>query len=403
MQTKTIDIIDDFRWFLDKVFDDAIQKWASDIHFEPQKESVAIRFRVDWELFELYRLWFSNKDNLTTRIKILARLKIDENRIPQDGQIVYSYRQWTEPEDIDMRVSTFPTLYWEKVVIRILKKDMKLLNIDSLGFFQLNLKLIKKSLTFKEWLILVWGSTWSWKTTTLYAILNHFNPQKYNICTLEDPIEYKLAWINQSQINSEIWYTFSSWLRTLLRQDPDIVLVWEIRDAETAKLAIEASMTWHLVLGTIHANRWTWIVERLVNMGIEPYLIASSLKMIVSQRLVKKVCKCWQKKTQLDPEEEKIFREWLWPIWESVKPNLNFRQKVGCDACFGSWYSWRIWLHEVALIDQDYSKLISKDINARVWDDITQGKWYLSLYQDWLLKAAYWFTDLSQVLPYKDL
>lgn len=403
MQTKTIDIIDDFRWFLDKVFDDAIQKWASDIHFEPQKESVAIRFRVDWELFELYRLGFSNKDNLTTRIKILARLKIDENRIPQDGQIVYSYRQGNEPEDIDMRVSTLPTLYWEKVVVRILKKDMKLLNIDSLWFFQLNLKLIKKSLTFKEGLILVWGSTWSWKTTTLYAILNHFNPQKYNICTLEDPIEYKLAWINQSQINSEIWYTFSSWLRTLLRQDPDIVLVWEIRDAETAKLAIEASMTWHLVLGTIHANRWTWIVERLVNMGIEPYLIASSLKMIVSQRLVKKVCKCWQKKDTLDPEEEKIFREWLWPIWESVKPNLNFRHKVGCDICFGSGYSGRIWLHEVALIDQEFSKLIAKDINARVWDDVTQGKWYLSLYQDWLLKAAYWFTDLSQVLPYKDL
>lgn len=401
MLPKQIDIIDDFKLFLNKIFDEAIEKGASDIHIEPQKDNVIIRYRIDWEIVQFYRVDSSNKDNLITRMKIISKLKIDENRLPQDGQIVYQYRNWTNLEDVDMRVSTLPILYWEKIVIRILKKDMKLLNIDSLGFLHLNLKLIKKALTLKEGLILVGWSTWSWKTTTLYAILNYFDPGKFNISTLEDPIEYKLPYINQSQVNPEIWYNFSNWLKTLLRQDPDIILVWEIRDKETAKLAIEASMTWHLVLGTIHANRWTWVVERLVNMWIDPYLIASSLKMIVSQRLVRKVCKC-ANKSAVTEEDAKVFKDWLWPIWNSIKDSINFKQKTWCDNCLGSGYSWRIWLHEVVLTDSDFTKIIAWDMNSHIWDDLMQTKWYLSLYQDWLLKVASGLTDLAQVLPFKE-
>lgn len=402
MQPQEIDIIDDIKGFLDKIINDAIDKWVSDIHIEPQKERLFIRFRIDWEIMLFYSIWLTNKDNLITRLKIIARLKIDENRLPQDWQIVFSYKKDNSLEDVDMRVSTLPTLYWEKIVIRILKKDSKLLNVDSLWFIKFNLRVIKKALTMKEWLVLVGWSTWSWKTTTLYSILNYFDPWKFNISTLEDPIEYKLPMINQSQVNYEIWYTFSNWLKTLLRQDPDIILVWEIRDKDTAKLAIEASMTWHLVLWTIHTNRWIWIIERLINMGIDNYLIASSLKLIISQRLVRKICKC-SSKIELNEENNLLFSQWLWTIWETIKPTANIRNKVWCEKCLNTWYSWRIWLHEVVVMDPDFIKLITWNLSGRIWDDLMHTKWYLSLYQDWLLKVASWLTDLQQVLPYKEI
>lgn len=398
MITKQIDIIDNYKDFVDSIFNEAIKVNASDIHFEPQKDEFIIRFRIDWEIFVFYKIENSNKDNLLTRVKIMASLKIDESRIPQDWQIVF-LNNWI---DIDMRVSTFPVLYWEKIVIRILKKDVTLLNINSLWFLQINLNLIKKALTYKEGLILVSWPTWSWKTTTLYSMLNSFDPTKYNISTLEDPVEYKMVWINQSQVRSDIWYTFSNWLRTLLRQDPDIILVWEIRDKETAKLAIEASLTWHLVFGTIHSNRWAWVIERLINMWIEPYLLASALKLIISQRLVKKFCKCCEK-IELVPEEEKIYMDWLWPIWESVKANFNWKKSKWCDKCMNIWYSWRLWIHEVVLFDWDFWKIILQGLDKNSWENAMISKWYLNIYQDALLKAASGFTDISQVLPYKDV
>lgn len=398
MQIQTIQIIDDIKSFLDEVFDKAISLWASDIHFEPWKDNFFIRYRIDGDLYVLYDISNENTDSIIARIKILARLKSDEKRLPQDGQIVYDYK-W---EDIDFRVSTFPTLYWEKIVIRILKKDINLLNLDKLWFLTFNLKLIKQALTLKEWLILVAWPTGSWKTTTLYSLLNQFDPKKYNISTLEDPIEYKLPGISQSQINTDIWYDFSEWLRSLLRQDPDIILVWEIRDPKTAQLAIEACLTWHLVLWTIHANKWSWVIERLLNLWVPAYLISNVLKLIISQRLVRKLCSC-ANKIDIPTDIDNIFQQWLWTIYEEkLKKSNTFKTKVWCEKCLGNWYKLRIWLHEVIYLDDKISSIINEKFSSSKWDKIIKEKWYLTLYQDWLIKTLYWITDIWQILPYKD-
>lgn len=393
---KKIDIIDNMKAFVDELFDEGISLWASDIHIEPKKDSIVVRYRVDGELHLSYDISNTNKDNLLTRIKIMGQLKIDENRKPQDGQIVYT----KDGEDVDLRVSTFPTIYGEKIVVRILRKDQALLNINSLGFLQINLNLIKQSLNLKEGLILVSWPTGSWKTTTLYSLLNSFDPAKFNISTLEDPVEYKIEWINQSQVKPEIGYTFTEWLKTLLRQDPDVILVWEIRDRETAKLAIEASLTWHIVLWTIHANRWLWVAERLINMWIEPYLVASSLKLIISQRLAKKIHKCAKTKS-IDANDEKILSDGLSDIWWSIKSSAALKEPIGCPDCLNSWYRGRIWLHEVIRLDNDFSKIILWGLDKQAWEKLMHDKGFLTLYQDWLLKAASWLTDLKQILPFK--
>lgn len=365
-----------------------------------------IRFRIDWDLHSIYKVDKSYQDPIITRIKILSRLKIDENRKPQDGQIVFPYKNkdTMEIEDVDMRVSTFPILYWEKVVIRILRKDVSLLNLDNLWFLSFNLDMIKKSLNLPEWLILVAWPTWSWKTTTLYAVLNYYDPSKYNISTLEDPVEYKIPGINQSEVKPEIGYTFANGLRTLLRQDPDIILVWEIRDHETAKLAVEASLTWHLVLWTIHANRGIWVVERLTNMWIEKFLVASSLNLIVSQRLVKKLCTCAEplEGDELKEKMEFLQTELFW-IFENIKSNINLKKPKWCPKCYYTWYYWRLWVHEVIPIDKDFRHLIMNKLDLREWEIMIKSKWFLNLYQDWLIKAAMWLTEIKQVLSFKSI
>ncbi len=398
MKIKNIEMIDDIKDFLDNVFKEAIDVWASDIHFEPQKDNFYIRFRIDGDLHVFYKISNENSDNLTARIKILSKFKVDEKRLPQDGQIAYNYNG----EDIDFRVSTFPTLYWEKIVIRILKKDANLLNLNKLWFLSYNLDLIKKSLSFKEWLILVAWPTWSWKTTTLYSLLNSFDPSKYNISTLEDPIEYKMPWVIQSQVNSEIGYDFSNGLRSLLRQDPDIILVWEIRDPKTAQLAVEACLTWHLVLWTIHANKGSWVVERLLNLNVPPYLISNVLKLVISQRLTWKLCSC-SENINITEKEDEVFKQGLWKVYEQqLKGNNKFKKKVWCEKCLYNWYKWRVWLHEVTFLDDEFSKIIDNNFSSKEWERLVDKKWYFTLYKDWLIKSLYWLTELSNILPYKE-
>jgi type IV pilus assembly protein PilB len=402
---KRIDVIDNFKDFVDDVFNQAIDRNASDIHIEPQKLAMYIRFRIDWEMSYLYEISLNNKDTFLTRVKIMSQLKIDENRLPQDWNIVYNYK---DNEDIDMRISTFPTIYGEKICIRILRKSWNLMNIKTLWFLPITLKTIENALKVKEWLVLVSWPTGSWKTTTLYAMLNSFDPKKYNISTLEDPVEYKLEWVNQSQVKPDIWYKFADWLRTLLRQDPDIVLVWEIRDKETAKLAVEASLTWHLVFGTIHSNRWSWVVERIINMWIEPYLVSSALKLIVNQRLVRRLCTC-SKNMEYTEHELNMFNDWFktFPdIWAMYKENLKLKEQnhEWCDKCrtVWKWYAGRAWLHEVTVIDADFSRLILEDLNPERWNALMVKKEYLNIYQDWLMKVISGATDLKQILPYKE-
>ena len=384
-----IDIVND-------IFLHALKAKASDIHIEPREKEVNIRFRVDWNFIDYKPLPLSIRDSIIARIKIMSYLRIDEHRLPQDWKIAYKLFWW---KSIDMRVSIIPTIYWEKCVIRLLKKDDRPPELKNLGIMPYNLVKIKKHLKDNYWMILAVWPTGSWKSTTLFSILSQFNPMDQNISTLEDPVEYRIPWVNHTQINPSINFTFAKWLRSLLRQDPDIIMVWEIRDEETAKLAIEASITWHIVFSTIHTNSATHTIQRLINLWVDPLLISSSLRMIISQRLARKLCNdCKIAYKASDKIKEYV----VWKVWRYIKNkedlNLYKACEEWCESCNHTWYNWRVWLYEVlemtdkleALMLQNASRL-QLEIQA-IWD------WMVSIKEDWLLKVVLWETSLEEIL-----
>lgn len=387
--------ISDVVVFIDNIFDEALIEGASDIHIEPTRDFLLIRFRKDWDFIIKNKIASENIPVIITRLKVLAKVKIDESKKPQDGKIVYKSEKTNEI--VDIRVSTFPTVYWEKVVMRILKQDDSMLNLDSIWFLDINLEKVKKSLESKYGIILVAWPTWSGKTTTLFSILKNFNPLEYNISTLEDPVEYNIDYINQSQIKPEIWYDFASWLRSLVRQDPDIIMVWEIRDRETASLAIEAALTWHLVLSTIHTNSASATIWRLINMWLEPFLIASALKIVISQRLVKKICPYCKIENKIESIlKEKVKKELINILNEDEIDEINFYKWVWCEKCNNTWYSWRIWVHEVLEIWDYIEKYILSSSSASEIKKIAQNNWMITIVQDALLKAAMWETTIEE-------
>ena len=325
----------------------------------------------------------------------MSKIKIDESKKPQDGKISYFYEK--ENIYIDIRLSTLPTSYWEKIVMRILKQDKSLVNIEALWFIDMNLKIVKNTLKSKYWIVLIAWPTGSWKSTTLFGILKDFNPLEYNISTLEDPIEYDIDYINQSQIKPEIWYTFSSGLRSLVRQDPDIIMVWEIRDKETAILAVEAALTWHLVLSTIHTNSAAATIQRLINMWVEPFLLASAIKMIISQRLWKKICiNCKQEYIPKDFEIKKI-NEILSPIMDSNNiKNAKFYHWKWCEQCSNTWYKWRLWIHEILTMSDYLEPMILEKQSANNIAEKARKNWMITIVQDALLKAIIWKTTIEE-------
>lgn len=383
--------------YIDDLFKAAIDSASSDIHIEPNEDFIMIRFRRDWDFFVYDKIANRNTSAVTTRLKVLAKVKIDENKKPQDWKIVYLYEK--EDQNVDVRFSTLPTKYWEKVVMRILKQDSNLTSIDALWLIEVNLKKVREALKSKYWIMLVSWPTWSWKSTTLFWILKNYNPLEYNISTLEDPIEYDIEFVNQSQVKPEIWYTFWSWLRTLLRQDPDIIMVWEIRDKETATLAVEAALTWHLVLSTIHTNSAPWTIWRLINMWVEPFLISSAMKMVVSQRLWKKICSgCKEPHIPKETDYNKAV-EILSPILdEESKNNLQFYHWKWCDKCNSTWYKWRLWIHEVLIIEEYLEPLILNESSDNEMKEAAVKHWMITIVQDWLLKALLWETTVEEAL-----
>lgn len=296
--------------YTNNLFDYALELHASDVHIEPNKDFVVTRFRTNGDFIYINKITFEEYAKLISRLKILAELRIDEKYKPQDGKIAYTSEK--SGERIDVRMSILPLVEGEKVVMRILRQDTSLLSLDKLDFLEPNLQKIKTSLESRYGIILVAGPTGSGKSTTLFSMLKSFDPLKFNISTLEDPVEYNIPFINQSQIKPQIGFDFAAGLRSLVRQDPDIIMVGEIRDKETAMLAIEAALTGHLVLSTIHTNSAAGTIQRLVNMGIEPFLIASALKMVISQRLVKRLCpECHTSVHIEDPVTQERIREEL--------------------------------------------------------------------------------------------
>ncbi|SES71579.1 type II secretion system protein E (GspE) [Natronincola peptidivorans] len=317
----------------------AIKLNASDIHIEPGERHLRIRFRVDGDLQEIMTIAKTSHSAVVTRIKITAKMNIAEKRLPQDGRV----ETGVDGRDIDMRISVLPTVYGEKIVIRLLDRSGVILSKNELGFIEENLHTFEKIIQNPHGIILVTGPTGSGKTTTLYAVLKDLNRTDKNIITVEDPVEYRLEGINQSQVNVKAGLTFANGLRAILRQDPDIVMIGEIRDSETAQIAIRAAITGHLVLSTLHTNDTTATVTRLVDMGIEPYLISSSLVGVVAQRLVKMICKNCRVSYIGNSNEQQIL---------NIQHPPTLYKGEGCNFCNHTGYKGRTPIHEILPISQ---------------------------------------------------
>lgn len=366
----------------------AIKDGASDIHIEPEEDQLRVRYRIDGVLHEVFSPPKNLQAAITSRIKILAELDIAESRTPQDGRFQAAF----EDKTVDLRVSSLPTVYGENIVMRLLDKNSLMLNLDDLGLGDEMFKRLNAILASSYGIILVTGPTGSGKTTTLYSCLNQMNTLDQNIITVEDPVEYRLKLIRQSQVNPKAGMTFASGLRAILRQDPDIIMVGEIRDSETAKIAVEAALTGHLVLSTLHTNDAPGAVTRLVEMGVEPFLVASATVGIIAQRLVRKICpKCKRSFTPL-PE---FLRELG---FNPEKRNWLFYKGDGCNNCKNTGYKGRVGIYEVMTINEDIRALCLKQASSDALKKAALKSGMRTLRQDGFLKALKGITSIEEVI-----
>ena len=370
----------------------ASKKNASDIHFDPADNHMKVRFRIDGKLDTFTIVPNTAKQNLIARLKIMAGMNITETRLPQDGAI----RTVIEGISLDMRVSSLPTKRGEKIVIRIMDYSMSLKGLESLCFNDVNYKKILKMISEPNGIILVTGATGSGKSTTVYSLLQRLNTEDTNLITVEDPVEMEIEGMNQVQVNSEIGLTFAAVLRSILRQDPNVIMIGEIRDSETAQIAVRASITGHLVLSTIHTNNSLSTIERLLDMDVERYLLASALEGIISQKLARKLCDKCKKLRPTNNYEKNLFRTVLGlEVGQVYEP-------VGCPECsFG--YKGRVALHEVLLINQDIRDAISNNVSKEELRNLVYSKDVITMIQDGFYKILAGFTTITEVLKLIDL
>ncbi len=340
---------------INSIIEQAMRSRASDIHIEPSHNDIRVRFRIDGDLKEIMVLPKSNLSAITTRVKIIGRMDIAEKRIPQDGRVEMKFND----KEIDLRISTLPTVYGEKIVLRILDKSNFNFTKEGLGFSEDNLNKLNKMIAQPYGMLLVTGPTGSGKTTTLYTVLRELNVQTKNVITVEDPVEYKLKGINQVHVNPKAGLTFAAGLRSILRQDPDTIMIGEIRDSETAEIAVRAAITGHLVLSTLHTNDSPSTIARLIDMGLEPYLVSSAVIGIISQRLVKLLCPKCKQKYEASDSERRI-------LGIDNKQETTLYKPVGCNSC-NNGYRGRAAVHEVMLVNENIRRLINKGANT---DDI---------------------------------
>ena len=377
---------------VNEIMVDASRRGASDIHFDPQNGFVKIRIRIDGELIDYTETPDNIARNLITRIKILSGMNITESRLPQDGAI----KAKIQNVDLDMRVSAVPTNKGEKIVIRILDYSLSMAGLENLGFNEENLKKVYKMIAAPNGIILVTGATGSGKSTTVYCILQKLNKENTNIISVEDPIEMDIDGINQIQTNSEIGLDFATALRSILRQDPNIIMVGEIRDTETAKIAVRASITGHLVLSTLHTNDSLNTIERLLDMDVERYLLASALTGIISQKLARMLCPHCKKLRPTNDYEKEIFKK--------VTGNIvnETYTAVGCDKCKNG-YSGRIAIHEVLVINQEIKDAISSNVKKDELRHLVYNSDVISLLQDGVEKVLKGDTTLEELLKIIEL
>ncbi|MCL4542632.1 MAG: type IV-A pilus assembly ATPase PilB [Deltaproteobacteria bacterium] len=377
--------------FVNKVLLDAVKMGVSDIHMEPYESIVRVRYRVDGKLIEEMKLPGQLKNPVISRLKIMSQMDIAERRLPQDGRI----RAKMDGKDIDMRVSCLPTLFGEKITIRILDKSNLQLDMAKLGFSKSQLSDFKAAIHRPYGMILVTGPTGSGKTTTLYSALSDLNKTDVNISTAEDPVEYNIQGINQVQINEEIGLTFAWALRSFLRQDPDIIMVGEIRDFETAEIAVKAALTGHLVLSTIHTNNASSTIPRLINMKVEPFLIASSLNLIIAQRLIRRLCN--ECKEVYYPETD-ILKGLEFDPGEIL--NKRFYKAKGCSVCNKTGYNGRIAIYEVLNVRDEIKSLIYKGANKLEIEELAVKNGMKTLRQSAKEKFLEGVTSLQEIIQY---
>lgn len=377
---------------VNEILVDASNKGASDIHFDPHEDFMKIRIRIDGSLSDYSEVPNSIKKNLVTRVKILAGMNITETRLPQDGAI----KATIQNVNLDLRVSCLPTLNGEKIVIRILDYSMSSSGLENLGFSKKNFEKVLKIISQPNGIILVTGATGSGKSTTVYSILQRLNKEDTNIITVEDPIEMNIEGVNQVQTNSEIGLDFATALRSILRQDPNVIMIGEIRDTETARIAVRASITGHIVLSTIHTNSSLNTIERLLDMDVERYLLASALTGIISQKLARKLCPHCKKKKKTNEYEKELFKKVLHRDIDEIYTT------EGCDIC-GNGYKGRIAIHEVLVVNQEIKDAISSNLRKDKLRKLVYSADVTTLLQDGLEKVVEGYTTFEELLKLIEL
>lgn len=374
--------------FVNSLIFRAVKEKSSDIHIEPFEKEFVVRFRIDGVLYDIIRQPKRAHAAISSRIKVMGQLDIAEKRLPQDGRIKIKIAG----KDIDIRLSTVPTIYGERLVMRILEQTGTVLELEQLGFSEKSRKLIEDLISRKYGIILVTGPTGSGKSTTLSACLVKLNNPERNILTVEDPIEYQIPGINQVQVNAKIELTFARALRAFLRQNPDVIMVGEIRDKETAEIAINASLTGHLVLSTLHTNDASGSATRLIDMGVEPFLVASSLLGVVAQRLIRKVCsKCREPHTLTDFEMQEMGLT-------SVPAGTQIFKAVGCPACSQSGYSGRTVIHELMIVNDPIRSLIVRRSDAGTIKKAAMENGMITLREDGVRKVLSGMTTVDELM-----
>ena len=379
------------------------QSWASDIHFQPEWKNVTLRLRLDGILQDVVD--FDAKDfwKYLQKLKFISWVKMNVDYVPQDGRFSFEATNHNgEKKKVDARVNFMPWLLTESTVIRFLDSQKWIATFEEIWFTDKNYDILKKHISKPTWMIVVTWPTWSWKTTTLYSILNYLNTWKNKIITLEDPIEYEMPWIQQSQINYTKNYDYETGLKAILRHDPDIILVWETRSKETADIAVNAALTWHLVFTTLHTNSAIASVPRLLSMWVESYLLAPAIQLVLSQRLVRRVCpNCSSRRPATYAEQTEIEKA-IKSLSDLDMDNIpafdgTVVESHGCAQCNETWYQWRLAILEALEITEDMRNLIIDRENEASILTKARENWFIILLEDWIIKVLKWETTLDEI------
>ena len=379
------------------------QSGASDIHFQPEWKEITLRLRLDWILQDVVN--FDSQDfwKYLQKLKFISWVKMNVDYIPQDGRFSFeaTNHEW-QKKKVDARVNFMPWIVSESTVIRFLDSEKWISTFEEIGFSDKNYDILKKYISKTTWIIIVTWPTWSWKTTTLYSILNYLNSWANKIITLEDPIEYEMPGIQQSQINYSKNYDYETGLKAILRHDPDIILVWETRSKETADIAVNAALTGHLVFTTLHTNSAIASIPRLLSMWVEPYLLAPAIQLVLGQRLVRKICPHCSIKRPANYAEQSEIEQAIKRLKDAEIPNIpdfdgNILEAKGCSQCNETWYIWRLAILEALEITDNMRDLIvDRESEASILTKAREN-WYITLQEDWIIKVLKWETTLSEI------